>query len=42
MLFEYYCIVVPCFKGIPPSLLGFQVFVYEVGKLTKLLTGVWA
>jgi len=31
MLFENYCIVVPCFKGIPPSLLGFQVFMYEVG-----------
>ena len=30
MLFEYYCIVVPCFKDIPPSLLGLQVFMYEV------------
>ncbi len=31
MLFENYCLVVPCFKGIPLSLLGLQVFVYEVG-----------
>ena len=32
MLFENYCLVVPCFKGIPLSLLGLQVFVYEVGR----------
>jgi len=40
MLFENYCLVVPCFKGIPLSLLGLQVFVYEVGKRMPPCNGV--
>jgi len=40
MLFENYCLVVPCFKGIPPSLLGFQVFMYEVGKMMHVVAEI--